>query len=351
MKLSQFKFNLPEERIAQNPATHRDESKLMVLHRESGTIEHKLFKDILEYYDEDDLFVFNDTEVFPAKLSGNKEKTNATIEVFLLRELNEENLLWDVLVEPARKIRVGNKLYFGDDDSMVAEVIDNTTSRGRTVRFLFDGDHNEFKKQLYALGDTPIPGYISRETSKDDAKRYQTIFAKNEGAVVAPATGLHFSRELLKRMEIIGINTASLTLHCSLGLFRRIDVDDLTKFKMDSEQICVTTELTNTFNKSQDESRKICAVGTSTLRGLETAATTEGHIKPYDGWTNKFIFPPYNFGTATSFVANFQTPGSTMMMTQAAFGGYDAIIDCYEQAIKKGYNFGCYGDALLILPD
>lgn len=351
MKLTEFKFTLPEERISSEPSFFRDESKLMILHSKSGKIEHRHFKNIIEYYDEDDMFMFNDTKVFPARLIGNKEKTNAVIEVFLLRELNEEQYLWDVLVEPARKIRVGNKLYFGKDDSMVAEVIDNTTSRGRTVRFLYDGDHDTFKKELYLLGKTPIPSYLNRDPKEDDVDRYQTIYAQNEGAVVAPATGLHFSKQLLKRFEIKGIKSGFVTLHCSLGLFKDIDVDDLTKFKMDSEQIVVNSPTCTSFNETIAAGHKICAVGTSAMRALETAATTKGRMKPYDGWTNKFIFPPYDFGTANSLVANFQTPGSTMMMCQAAFGGYDAVMECYDIAVQKEYNFGCYGDSLLILPD
>jgi S-adenosylmethionine:tRNA ribosyltransferase-isomerase len=294
MKLSKFKFKLPEELIAQHPAKHRDESRLMVVHRKTGKIEHRVFKDVLEYFNENDLFIFNDTKVFPARLYGNKEKTGAQIEVFLLRELNHEMRLWDVLVEPARKIRIGNKLYFGEDDSIVAEVIDNTTSRGRTLRFLFDGTHDEFKKGLYNLGETPLPKNITRPVEPDDAERFQTIFAKNEGAVSAPAAGMHFSRELMKRMEIKGIDTTFLTSHMSLGNFREIDVEDLTKHKMDSEQMSVPVETAEKVNKAHDENRNICAVGVTVMRALETVVGTEGKIKPYDGWTNKFIFPPYD---------------------------------------------------------
>lgn len=349
MKLSKFKFKLPDELIAQHPANHRDESRLMVLHRKTGEIEHRTFKDVLEYFNEEDLFIFNDTKVFPARLFGNKEKTGAQIEVFLLRELNHEMRLWDVLVEPARKIRIGNKLYFGEDDSIVAEVIDNTTSRGRTLRFLFDGTHDEFKKGLYALGETPLPRNILREVEPEDADRFQTIFAKNEGAVSAPAAGMHFSRELMKRMEIKGIDTAFVTSHMSLGNFREIDVEDLTKHKMDSEQMLVTLDTANHVNKAHDENRNICAVGVTVMRALETVAGTEGKIKAYDGWTNKFIFPPYDFTVANSLITNFHLPYSTLIMLTAAFGDYDKVMNAYEVAIKEGYKFGVYGDAMLIL--
>lgn len=349
MKLSQFKFKLPEELIALHPAKNRDESRLMVIDRKAGTIEHHVFKEIINYYDDKDLFVFNDTRVFPARLYGNKEKTGAKIEVFLLRELNEEHRLWDVLVEPARKIRIGNKLYFGDDDSMVAEVIDNTTSRGRTLRFLYDGPHDEFKQALYQLGETPLPMYIKRDVEPDDAERYQCIFARNEGAVVAPAAGLHFSRELFKRMEIKGIESAFITMHSGLGSFREIDVEDLTKHKMDSEQLIVTPELVTQLNKTKDEGHKVCAIGTSVIRALETAVSTNGHVKSYDGWTNKFIFPPYDFTVANSMVSNFHMPYSTMLMLVAAFGGYELIFEAYNTAIKEKYHFGAYGDAMLIL--
>jgi len=349
MKLSKFKFKLPDELIAQHPANHRDESRLMVLHRKTGEIEHRTFKDLLDYFNEDDLFIFNDTKVFPARLFGNKEKTGAQIEVFLLRELNHEMRLWDVLVEPARKIRIGNKLYFGEDDSIVAEVIDNTTSRGRTLRFLFDGTHEEFKKGLFALGETPLPRNILREVEPEDADRFQTIFAKNEGAVSAPAAGMHFSRELMKRMEIKGIDTAFVTSHMSLGNFREIDVEDLTKHKMDSEQMLVTLETAKQVNKAHDENRNICAVGVTVMRALETVAGTEGKIKAYDGWTNKFIFPPYDFTVANSLITNFHLPYSTLIMLTAAFGDYDRVMSAYEVAIKEGYKFGVYGDAMLIL--
>ena len=349
MKLSQFKFKLPEELIALHPAKNRDESRLMVINRKTGEIEHHIFKEIINYYDDKDLFVFNDTRVFPARLFGNKEKTGAKIEVFLLRELNEENRLWDVLVEPARKIRIGNKLYFGEDDSMVAEVIDNTTSRGRTLRFLYDGPHDEFKQALYQLGETPLPMYIKRDVEPDDAERYQCIFARNEGAVVTPAAGLHFSRELFKRMEIKGIESGFVTLHSGLGNFREIDVEDLTKHKMDSEQLIISPELVTQLNTTKDEGYKVCAIGTSVLRALETAVSTNGHIKSYNGWTNKFIFPPYDFTVANSLVSNFHMPYSTMLMMVAAFGGYELVFEAYNTAIKEGYHFGAYGDAMLIL--
>ena len=349
MKLSKFKFKLPDELIAQYPSKNRDESRLMVVHRKTGEFEHKIFKDILDYFDENDLFVFNDTKVFPARLFGNKEKTGAQIEVFLLRELNHEMRLWDVLVEPARKIRIGNKLYFGEDDSIVAEVIDNTTSRGRTLRFLFDGTHEEFRKGLYSLGETPLPHNITRAVEPEDADRFQTIFAKNEGAVSAPAAGMHFSRELMKRMEIKGIDTTFVTSHMSLGNFREIDVEDLTKHKMDSEQMTVTPETAETVNTAHDENRNICAVGVTVMRALETVVGTEGKIKSYDGWTNKFIFPPYEFTVANSLITNFHLPYSTLIMLTAAFGDYDLIMKAYELAIKEGYKFGVYGDAMLII--
>ena len=333
MKLSQFKFKLPEKKIAQYPSYYRDECKLMVVHRKTGEIEHKIFKDLLEYFDERDLFVFNDTKVFPARLYGNKEKTGARIEVFLLRELNEEMRLWDVLVDPARKIRIGNKLYFGEDNSMVAEVIDNTTSRGRTLRFLYDGPHDEFKKALYALGETPIPhSIINRPVEEIDDERFQSIFARNEGAVTAPTANLHFSRELLKR-----------------GNFREIDVEDLTKHKMDSEQMNIPEETVQKINTAKDEERRVCAVGTTVMRALESTVSTDGHIKVYDGWTNKFIFPPYDFTVATAMISNFHLPLSTLLMMVAAFGGYETVMNAYDVALKEDYAFGTYGDAMLII--
>lgn len=349
MKLSKFKFNLPEGQIALYPAKNRDESRLMVVNRKTGQIEHKIFKEILDYFGEGDTFIFNNTKVFPARLYGNKEKTGARIEVFLLRELNEELRLWDVLVDPARKIRIGNKLYFGEDDSMVAEVIDNTTSRGRTLRFLYDGDHDTFKKALYALGETPLPKYIDRPVEPDDEERYQNIFATEEGAVVAPAAGLHFSRELMKRLEIKDCRFAFLTLHCGLGNFREIDVEDLTKHKMDSEQMFVNADVVEIVNAAKDAGHQVCAVGTSVMRAVETAVSTDGHLKEYEGWTNKFIFPPYDFSLATSLVTNFHMPLSTLLMMTASFGGYDLIMEAYDVALKEKYQFGAYGDAMLIL--
>lgn len=349
MKLSQFKFKLPEELIAQEPAPVRDEARMMVVHRKTGEIEHRIFKDVIEYFNDGDMMVFNDTKVFPARLDGNKERTGARIEVFLLRELNAENKLWDVLVEPARKIRIGNKLYFGDDDSMVAEVIDNTTSRGRTLRFLYDGPRNEFKEALFNLGKTPLPMYIKRDATDEDAERYQTIFAKNEGAVVAPAAGLHFSRELLKRLEIKGVQEAFMTVHSGLGNFREIDVEDLTKHRMDSEQLEVSEKLVEEVNATKDAEHKVCAVGTSVLRGLATAVSMGGHIKSYSGWTNKFIFPPYEFTVADALISNFHMPYSTMLMMVAAFGGYNLVMKAYETAVAEKYRFGAYGDAMLIV--
>ena len=349
MKLSQFKFNLPDELIAQHPAPQRDESRLMVVNRSTGEIEHRVFKDIINYFEDGDIFVFNDTKVFPARLYGYKEKTGARIEVFLLRELNAENKLWDVLVEPARKIRIGNKLYFGDGESMVAEVIDNTTSRGRTLRFLYDGPHEEFKRELFSLGAPPLPAYIMREPEELDFERYQTIYAEKEGAVVAPAAGLHFSRELLKRLEIKGVHQAFMTVHSGLGNFREIDVEDLTKHRMDSEQMEVTQELVDIVNGVKDEHHRVCAIGTSVLRGIASAVSMGGHMKTYTGWTNKFIFHPYQFTVADAMVSNFHLPYSTQLMMVAAFGGYDHIMNAYEVARKEGYRFGTYGDAMLVL--
>lgn len=349
MKLSQFKFKLPEALIAQRPAEHHDECKLMVLHRSTNRIEHKEFKDVLEYFGDGDVMVFNDTKVFPARLYGNKEKTGAKIEVFLLRELNEEHKLWDVLVEPARKIRIGNKLYFGEDESMVAEVIDNTTSRGRTLRFLYDGPHEEFKDALYALGQTPLPEYIKREPDREDELAYQTIYARNEGAVVAPSAGMHFSRELLKRLEIKGVEQGFLTVHCGLGAFREIDVEDLTKHRMDSEDMSVTEPLVEMVNRAKDNGKQVCAVGTSTLRGIASAVSMGGHMKTYTGWTNKFIFPPYDFTVSTALITGFHMPYSTMLMMVCAFGGYELVMKAYDEAIKEGYKFGAYGDAMLIV--
>jgi S-adenosylmethionine:tRNA ribosyltransferase-isomerase len=349
MKLSKFKFDLPEELIALHPAYHRDESRLMVVNRKTREIEHRQFKDLIEYFDDGDVFIFNDTKVFPARLYGNKEKTGAKIEVFLLRELNREQRLWDVLVDPARKIRIGNKLYFGEDDSLVAEVIDNTTSRGRTLRFLFDGPYEEFKKTLYGLGETPLPKFINRPVEENDRERYQTIFAKHEGAVAAPTAGLHFSRELLKRLEILGTEFAYVTLHVGLGNFRSVDVEDLTKHKMDSEQIWISDETTKLVNSAKEKQKNICAVGTTVMRTIESSVTTMGELKPFEGWTNKFIFPPYEFSVANRMISNFQLPLSTLLMMVASFGGYDLIMEAYQVAIKEKYRFGTYGDAMLII--
>ena len=349
MKLSQFKYKLPEELIAQYPSAERGDSKLMVVHRKSGEIEHLAFRDILRFFDEGDVMVFNDTKVFPARLFGNKEKTGARIEVFLLRELNTEHKLWDVLVEPARKIRIGNKLYFGDDESMVAEVIDNTTSRGRTLRFLYAGSHEEFKANLFKVGSTPLPEYIKREPEEVDVDRYQTIFAKNEGAVVAPSAGIHFSREIMKRLEIKGVEQGFLTVHSGLGAFREIDVEDLTKHRMDSEEMSVSQELVDMVNHAKDCGKQVCAVGTSTLRGIASAVSMGGHMKTYTGWTNKFIFPPYDFTVSTALVTGFHLPYSTMLMMVCAFGGYQLIMKAYQEAMEQGYKFGAYGDAMLII--
>ncbi len=348
MKLSKFKYNLPEELIALYPSKNRDESRLMVLHRESGKIEHKIFKDIIDYFDNKDVMIFNNTKVFPARLYGNKEKTGAEIEVFLLRELNREQRLWDVLVDPARKIRIGNKLYFGEDE-LVAEVIDNTTSRGRTLRFLYNGPYEEFKKSLYKLGKTPLPKFIQRNVEDDDDERYQTIYAKHEGAVAAPTAGLHFSRELMKRLEIIGVDFAEITLHVGLGNFRTVDVEDLTKHKMDSEQIWVTKEACDAVNAAKKDKRNICAVGTTVMRTLESSVSTQGFLKPFEGWTNKFIFPPYEFNVANRMITNFHLPLSTLMMMVAGFGGYDKVMKAYNTAVKEKYRFGTYGDAMLII--
>lgn len=349
MKLSQFKFKLPEDKIAKYPAAHRDECRMMVLHRKTGEIEHKMFKEVLDYFDEHDVFVFNDTKVFPARLYGNKEKTGARIEVFLLRELNQELRLWDVLVDPARKIRIGNKLYFGEDNSIVAEVIDNTTSRGRTLRFLYDGDHDEFKRSLYALGESPVPRFVGRESEPEDLERFQCIFARHEGAVTAPTAGMHFSRELMKRMEIKGIDFAFITLHCGLGNFRNTDVEDLTKHKMDSEQMFVGADCCRIVNNAKDAGHRIVAVGTTVQRALEACAGTNCRIKEFEGWTNKFIFPPYEFSVADAMLVNFHLPYSTLLMLTAAFGEYDFTMAAYEEALKEDYHFGPFGDVMLIV--
>ena len=386
MKLSQFKFKLPESQVAMEPVFRafntpdgtvekvysRDNCRLMVVHRKSQTIDmykkdaegngltdaqgnpqYMTFRDVVNYFDEGDVFIFNDTRVFPARLYGTKEKTDAKIEVFLLRELNEELRLWDVLVEPARKIRIGNKLFFENDGPMVAEVIDNTTSRGRTLRFLYDCPHDVFKSQLFALGEAPLPRYIvdHRPADADDMENFQTIYAKNEGAVTAPSTGLHFSRELMKIMEIRGIESAFLTVHCGLGNFDPIEVEDLTKHKMNSEQMHVGADTCKTVNRAKQGGHRVCAVGVSTVRATETAVGTDGMLKEYEGWTNKFIFPPYDFSMANCMISNFYHPESVMLMATAAFGGYDVVMEAYNLAVKNGYRFGCYGDALLIVDD
>jgi len=349
MKLSHFGFNLPDELLAEHPAENRDESRLMVLNRKEQTIEHKMFKDIIEYFNEDDVLILNNTKVFPARLYGNKEKTGARIEVFLLRELNEEQRLWDVLVDPARKIRIGNKLYFGDDETLVAEVIDNTTSRGRTLRFLYDGSYTEFRKKLNELGETPLPKYIKREVEPEDEERYQTIFAKNEGAVAAPTAGLHFSRHLLKRLEIKGVNFAEVTLHVGLGTFNPVEVEDLSKHKMDSEELKIDEKAVEIVNTGLAEKRRVCAVGTTAMRAIESAVSSNGKLNEIDGWTNKFIFPPYDFSIANCMITNFHTPKSTLLMMVSAFAGHDFTKRAYDEAVKEGYKFYSYGDAMLII--
>ncbi|MBK7336386.1 MAG: tRNA preQ1(34) S-adenosylmethionine ribosyltransferase-isomerase QueA [Saprospirales bacterium] len=351
-KLSQFDFELPKELIAQYPPVNRDESKLMVLHRDSGKIEHLVFKDILEYFNDGDVMIFNNTKVFPARLYGKKEKTGAKIEVFLLRELNSDQRLWDVLVDPARKIRVGNKLYFSDEDGndvLVAEVVDNTTSRGRTIRFLYDGTEEEFQRDLYSLGNTPLPKYINRPAEDLDRERYQTVYAKEVGAVAAPTAGLHFSRELLKRLEIKGVNFAELTLHVGLGTFRSIDVEDLSKHKMDAEYFRITRPAAEEVNKSKDSQSKVCAVGTTSMRSIESAVSADGYLKPAEGWTNLFIYPPFDFSIANCMITNFHLPKSSLLIMICAFGGYDLVMEAYQEAIKHKYKFFSYGDAMLIV--
>ncbi len=349
MKLSQFHFDLPPELLAEYPAEHRDEARLMVIHRDTGKIEHKLFKDLIDYFDDGDLMLLNNTKVFPARLIGEKEKTGARIEVFLLRELNSENRLWDVLVDPARKIRIGNKLFFGDDESLVAEVIDNTTSRGRTLRFLFDGDHEEFVAKLKELGQTPLPKYIKREATPEDTERYQTIYAKHEGAVAAPTAGMHFSKHLMKRLEIKGIDFAELTLHVGLGTFSSVEVEDLSKHKMDSEKIIVSKEVADKVNAVKDSKRKVIAIGTTVMRAIESSVSSSRRLNPVEKWTHKFIFPPHDFSIADAMVTNFHTPKSTLMMMTAAFCGYDLLMEAYKEAIKEKYKFFSYGDAMLII--
>ncbi len=349
MKLSNFNFNLPKELIAQYPSPNRDESRLMVINRKTGKIEHKVFKDSLKYFEEGDVLLLNNTKIFPARLYGTKEKTGAKIEVFLLRELNAKNFLWDVLVDPARKIRVGNKLYFGKNDDLIAEVVDNTTSRGRTIRFLYEGDYDKFKRTLYGMGETPLPKTIKRPVEKSDEERYQTVFAKHEGGVAAPTAGLHFSRELLKRFEIKGIELAELTLHTGLGTFRTIDVEDLSKHKTDAEYIHIPERSAKLVNEAKDAKKKICAVGTTTMRTVESSVSAQGYLTPYTGWTNLFIHPPYDFAVANTMITNFHQPKSSLLIMAASFGGYDLIMKAYETAIKEKYKFSTYGDAMLIL--
>ena len=349
MKLSNFTYDLPKELLAEYPSDQRDESRLMVLHRDSKKIEHKHFKDVIDYFDDGDAFVLNDTKVFPARLMGNKEKTGARIEVFLLRELSRDQRLWDVLVDPARKIRIGNKLYFGNDDSLVAEVIDNTTSRGRTLRFLYDGTYEEFREKLLELGQTPLPKYIKREEEDFDKERYQTIYAKKEGAVAAPTAGLHFSKHLLKRLQIKGISLAELTLHVGLGTFSPVEVEDLSKHKMDSEELFINQKAVDIVNETKNNKKKVCAVGTTVMRGLESSVSSIGTLNPYVGWTHKFIFPPYQFSIANSLITNFHMPKSTLLMMVSAFAGHDFMMEAYEEAVKEKYRFYSYGDAMLIL--
>ncbi|MBL7717639.1 MAG: tRNA preQ1(34) S-adenosylmethionine ribosyltransferase-isomerase QueA [Flavipsychrobacter sp.] len=349
MKLSQFKFDLPLNLIAQHPAKTREESRLMVVHRDTGKIEHKTFKDILGFFNDKDVMIVNNTKVFPARLYGKKEKTGAKIEVFLLRELNKPNRLWDVIVDPARKIRVGNKLYFGDNDELVAEVIDNTTSRGRTIRFLFDGDDTQFRAMLELLGETPLPKYIKRKPEEEDKERYQTVYAKHEGAVAAPTAGLHFSRELIKRLEIVGVKFAEATLHTGLGTFRPIEVEDLSKHKMDAEYFKVDDYACNIVNKAKIDGRNICSVGTTTMRAIESSVTAQGLLKPGEGWTNLFIHPPHEFNIANSLITNFHLPKTSLLIMVCAFAGYDLTMEAYQTAIKEKYRFFSYGDAMIVL--
>lgn len=349
MKTSDFDFNLPKELLAERPSENRDESRLMVLNRKKKTIKHCIFKDIINYFDEKDVFIINNTKVFPARLYGNKEKTGATIEVFLLRELDAKSRLWDVLVDPARKIRIGNKLFFTEDDSLIAEVVDNTTSRGRTLRFLFDGNYDEFGKKLYQLGETPLPKYITRKPELEDEERYQTIYAKVKGAVAAPTAGLHFSKHLLKKLEIKGIEFAEITLHIGLGTFTPVDVEDISKHKMESERLIISQQTEKKVNNAIINKNKICAVGTTCMRAIESSVSSSRKLNSFNGWTNKFIYPPYNFGIANSMITNFHTPKSTLLMMVSAFGEYDFIMHAYHEAIKEKYRFYSYGDAMLII--
>ncbi len=349
LKLSHFDFSLPQELLATEPIINRDDSKMMVVHKDSGKIEHRMFKDILDYFEEDDVLILNNTKVIPARLYGNKEKTGAKIEVFLMRELNKESRLWDVLVDPARKIRIGNKLYFGENDELIAEVIDNTTSRGRTLRFLHDAPYDEFKKTIEKLGQTPLPKYIKREPNADDEEKYQTVYARHKGAVAAPTAGLHFSKIILKKLEILGVHLPELTLHIGLGTFRPVEVEDLSKHKMDSEEVFISENVAKIINDGIRTRKRICAVGTTTVRAIETPVSSFKTLKPYDGWTNKFIFPPYDFQIANSLLTNFHAPKSTVLMLVAAFAGHDLIMEAYKQAVKEKYKFLSYGDCMLIV--
>ncbi len=349
MKLSQFTFDLPLNLIAQNPAKKREDSRMMVINRKTGNIENKTFNDIQEYFDDKDVFVVNNTKVFPARMYGRKEKTGAKIEVFLLRELNKANRLWDVIVDPARKIRVGNKLYFGENDELVAEVIDNTTSRGRTIRFLWDDSEEEFKAMLEFMGETPLPKYIKRKPEEEDKERYQTVYAKHEGAVAAPTAGLHFSRELIKKLEIKGIRFAEVTLHTGLGTFRPIEVEDLSKHKMDAEYYKIEETACAIVNKAKEKGHRICSIGTTTMRAMETSYTAQKFLKPSEGWTNNFIHPPYDFSIADALVTNFHLPKTSLMIMACAFANYDLIMEAYKKAIKDKYRFFSYGDSMLII--
>ncbi|APD07231.1 S-adenosylmethionine:tRNA ribosyltransferase-isomerase [Flavobacteriaceae bacterium UJ101] len=349
MKTSDFNFDLPVDLLAEYPSEERDEARLMVIHRDTGKIEHRAFKDLIDYFDEGDVMIRNNTKVFPARMYGNKEKTGAKIEVFLLRELDKETRLWDVLVDPARKIRIGNKLYFGEDESLVAEVVDNTTSRGRTLRFLYDGSYEEFRIKLNELGKTPLPKYIKRDAEESDAERYQTIYAKHEGAVAAPTAGLHFSKHLIKRLEIKGIDFAEVTLHVGLGTFEPVEVEDISKHKMDSEQIFISQETADIVNAGKKNKRRVCAVGTTSMRSIESSVSAAGELNPFEGWSNKFIYPPYDFSIANCMITNFHTPKSTLLMMISAFMGHDLMKEAYAEALKEKYKFYSYGDAMLIL--
>ncbi|MEI7960413.1 MAG: tRNA preQ1(34) S-adenosylmethionine ribosyltransferase-isomerase QueA [Chitinophagaceae bacterium] len=349
MKLSQFRYDLPLNLIAQYPTKRREDSRLLVVNRQNGHMENRNFSDLLEYYDDKDVFVVNNTKVFPARMYGRKEKTGAKIEVFLLRELNKPNRLWDVIVDPARKIRVGNKLYFGENEELVAEVIDNTTSRGRTIRFLWDGDDAGFKNMLEFLGETPLPKYIKRKPDEEDKERYQTVYAKHEGAVAAPTAGLHFSKELIKRSEIIGIRFAEVTLHTGLSTFRPIEVEDLSKHKMDAEYFKIDEDACRIINTAKENGRRVCSIGTTAMRAMESSVTAQRLLKPAEGWTNHFIHPPYNFNIADSLVTNFHLPKTSLLIMTCAFAGYELAMEAYKKAIKDKYRFFSYGDALLFI--